>query len=315
MDIPALESVPDSELHSRLKTLRDAENVAVANIVLHLSEVDKRGSYRELGYSNSFTYCREYLGYSDGAAGRRVRAARVVAGSSEVYQLLREGRVSLCALSEVAAVINAENRSEVLSLTEGCSKREAQRVAVQFGEPEKPRRERVRAKRVAVEPTAQGDLYSGHSSTSPVERFSVYLEVSPEFMAMVDEVKNLTGATNVTDALGKCLKGYLREKTKAPVRRARATKPESRVLKPSRYVPRSVRHEVRKRDGGQCSFVSAQGKRCSCRHGLQLDHVYPHALGGASSVENLRLLCPAHNQLHAEKCFGREFIEERRHRR
>ena len=41
---------------------------------------------------------------------------------------------------------------------------------------------------------------------------------------------------------------------------------------------------------------------------LQVDHIRPYALGGASSVENLRLLCPSHNLFMAEKVFGQDYI-------
>src|SRR4051812_35745047 len=33
-------------------------------------------------------------------------------------------------------------------------------------------------------------------------------------------------------------------------------------------------------------------------------HIRPHALGGPNTRENLRLLCPAHNQLAAIQVFG-----------
>ena len=67
-----------------------------------------------------------------------------------------------------------------------------------------------------------------------------------------------------------------------------------------------------KRDGGVCTFVSDDGQRCGCRHALQYDHVIAVADGGASTVENVRLLCPAHNQLEADRRFGKGFMEQRR---
>ena len=63
--------------------------------------------------------------------------------------------------------------------------------------------------------------------------------------------------------------------------------------KSSRYNSVDVKHAVTKRDQCQCTFVAADGKRCSETRNLQFDHVRPHALGGKSSAENLRLLCPA----------------------
>jgi hypothetical protein len=74
--------------------------------------------------------------------------------------------------------------------------------------------------------------------------------------------------------------------------------------KRGRYVPVAVRREAHDRDGGQCAFVSTDGRRCTARALLEFDHVKPFARFGAHEVENVRLLCKAHNLLHARRCFG-----------
>jgi 5-methylcytosine-specific restriction endonuclease McrA len=80
----------------------------------------------------------------------------------------------------------------------------------------------------------------------------------------------------------------------------------------TRYIPARIRLEVLERDGHQCAFVSEDGHRCSARCGLQLDHVVPFSQGGQSTVENLRAMCPAHNQLLAERALGKAFMERKR---
>jgi hypothetical protein len=79
--------------------------------------------------------------------------------------------------------------------------------------------------------------------------------------------------------------------------------------KRSRHVPAAVRREVYLRDRGQCSFVSEDGRRCEARAALELDHVEPWAKLGDAQVDNIRLRCRAHNQLHARECFGVSFVE------
>ena len=49
-------------------------------------------------------------------------------------------------------------------------------------------------------------------------------------------------------------------------------------------MPREVRRVVFERDGGECA-------ECGGTFDLQYDHIIPVARGGASSVENLQLLC------------------------
>src|SRR5690606_37608459 len=75
-----------------------------------------------------------------------------------------------------------------------------------------------------------------------------------------------------------------------------------------RYVPKAVRREVYDRDGGCCTFESADGRRCGEVFGLEIDHIVPFALGGPASAPNLRLLCKTHNRLAARKWFGARFM-------
>lgn len=92
--------------------------------------------------------------------------------------------------------------------------------------------------------------------------------------------------------------------------RPRANAAEPDVANPRR-VRRAVVRAVWERDGGQCTFVGAGGHRCTCRDRLELDHIIPVARGGKSTVENLRLLCSAHNRHVAECEFGRETVRAR----
>lgn len=79
-----------------------------------------------------------------------------------------------------------------------------------------------------------------------------------------------------------------------------------------RYIPAYVRRAVWERDEGQCTFVSADGKRCPARHYLEFDHIRPVARGGRATVESMRLRCRTHNQYEAERMFGTGFMARKR---
>jgi hypothetical protein len=81
----------------------------------------------------------------------------------------------------------------------------------------------------------------------------------------------------------------------------------------SRHIPAAVRRAVYERDGGQCRYVDAQGRRCTAREGLEFHHRHPFGYGGGHAVDGISLACKAHNLYLAEVDYGREAIA--RHRR
>jgi 5-methylcytosine-specific restriction endonuclease McrA len=97
-------------------------------------------------------------------------------------------------------------------------------------------------------------------------------------------------------------------KRRGAVKPARTRKPAPPKPRPPGErppIPAEVRRAVWERDGGRCTYLSPEGRRCECRWQLELDHIQPEALGGPPTVANLRLRCRAHNFLHAEETFGR----------
>ncbi|MBK8997950.1 MAG: HNH endonuclease [Myxococcales bacterium] len=94
-------------------------------------------------------------------------------------------------------------------------------------------------------------------------------------------------------------------------RRSGAGKPRKRrETKPgSRHVPVEVQRAVRERDGDQCTFTDAEGRRCSAKRFLTIEHIDPFAKGGPTTVDNCCLLCRPHNAHRARQVFGEEHIQ------
>ena len=70
------------------------------------------------------------------------------------------------------------------------------------------------------------------------------------------------------------------------------------------YVPAAVKRAVYIRDRGRCAFAGKNGARCNERAFVQFHHSDPKAVGGAGTVQNIRLMCRTHNQYEADVFFG-----------
>lgn len=321
--IPELSHLSDKELVNKLLSFRGRENEVISDIVLHLAELDKRQSYRDLGYSSLFTYCTKALGYSEGAACRRISAARCLKNSPEVFGDLRSGKVSLCALVEVAKVRDEKGKEKLINLVQGKSRREAERLVAEQIPEQISKRERITIKR-AFSGHSAADLFNFHSPPpAAVTRYSLNFEADAQFMELYEKAKAFSGAYTLLEVMRKALGHYV--KAKLPVERQKRRKisvssnktiplrqgfgGQAATTKVTRHVPLKVRDDVFLRDGGRCCFKSSDGTRCSEINNLQIDHIRPWAINGSHDPENLRLLCPAHNRLMAERVFGKEKIQ------
>ena len=84
--------------------------------------------------------------------------------------------------------------------------------------------------------------------------------------------------------------------------------PESRR---SAWVSAKVKALALAKAGYSCKFAGEDGHRCASRLALQLDHIVPRAHGGPGSIDNIQVLCRAHNIRKAEHDMGALFIQEK----
>jgi 5-methylcytosine-specific restriction endonuclease McrA len=76
------------------------------------------------------------------------------------------------------------------------------------------------------------------------------------------------------------------------------------------HLPAAVKREVWTRDGGRCQWPLESGGVCGSTLRVEYDHRVPLALGGASTTDNVRLLCRVHNDLAARRAFGDEWMNQ-----
>ena len=162
-----------------------------------------------------------------------------------------------------------------------------------------------------------------------VDRYGVHFTADGEFRELLDAARALAShrlpAGNMAELMKLALRAFIQDAEKkrfavgrkartaravvaAPAAHDRARSPGESSAERSRHIPASVAREVYVRDQRRCTFVSAEGRRCDCRAFLELDHVRPWAAGGSPTPLNLRLLCRAHNLLHARSYFGKAYV-------
>jgi len=146
-------------------------------------------------------------------------------------------------------------------------------------------------------------------------RFALTVTISDRAQGLLRNAQCLLGhrapTASIEEVLELALERLVHELEKHKY--GRTERPRHSDVEPrGRYIPAALRRQVSQRDGGQCTFVAADGRRCGERMRLEFDHVTPISRGGETTLSNLRLRCQPHNQYEAEIVLGRGLMERRR---
>lgn len=90
-----LNNLSDKELLIKTRSLVKRERELLTQILHHLKEVHRRKLYSDLGYKSLFDYAVKELSYSEGQAGRRIQAMKLMAELPSVEEKIAEGKLSL----------------------------------------------------------------------------------------------------------------------------------------------------------------------------------------------------------------------------
>ncbi len=110
----------------RLASLLSRERAALGEFLVALASFDEHRLWVDLGYRSLFDFLHRELRLSKGAAFYRNTAAALVQRFPEIIDPLRDGRLCLMTVAEVARVLDPGNVADVLPRFFGLSKREAQ---------------------------------------------------------------------------------------------------------------------------------------------------------------------------------------------
>ncbi|MCW5817243.1 MAG: HNH endonuclease [Labilithrix sp.] len=320
-DVMRIDDLTNEQLLSALRRVLGDERRAVAAMIAYLIEVEKRRLHLEQACSSMHDFCTRKLGLSEDQASRRIAAARLGARFPELVAAIGDGRMHLSGVLQLRGLFTEANVDDLIAEATGKSRTQLDLVLARHA-PKPDVSETIR-------PFAtQGELVTGaplafaptaSASPSPsaqllplsVERFQIMFTVAVELRDKLELARALLRHVNPSGDLAvvieRALDLLLLHLAKTKLGKAKHPRRSKGRANPS-DVSRETLREVHERDAGQCSFVSADGERCPAREWLEVDHRQPRALGGAGTIENVRILCRAHNRLAAEQAFGVEHV-------
>jgi hypothetical protein len=286
-------SVSNTTLIEKTKALAARERELGVLVLHHLREIESRQLFIKAGFSSLFDFTVKVLGYTEGAADRRIKAMRLLsalplAEQAGVAQSLSSGELSLSNLSTLQRFLINEKKDR---------KREysvPERVALIKELKNKSARE---AEKFLV----------AHSPESA--RTKVHFTADEALTKKLDRLKEILShqlpTQDMNALLHKLADMALKTLEKAPVKESTPTSKCGAVAPKSsdpRYVAAKLRSTLMHKAQNQCEHRDPQtGLRCTARHYLQIDHVTPVALGGTADPANLRVLCAAHNRDYAHQ--------------
>ncbi len=321
-----LNHLKDKDLLTQMMRLIQSERDLLVSILHHLREIERRRLFADLGYSSLFEYAVGELKYSEGQAGRRIAAMRLLKGlpadaAALIETKITTGELSLSnvqqassffrdqSLAEPRRIISAEDKLHVLELLENKSVRAGQkellRLAPEIAMPKEKERV-ITACATEVRFTMSASLKLKLES---VRALLGLKGANMSYAELFDAMSDLSLAALEAKKFGKkraqsVQTDLLKEKAlpATPTTVGVGRDQSSHVVTGAtsgntRYIPQSIKHFVWQRDRGVCT-------NCGTRRHLNYDHVKPLALGGGTTPDNLRLLCFQCNQRAGMRTFG-----------
>ena len=317
-------ALSDAALIAQLQAVCADGRRWLVRLLEHLVEVEERSLHLKVASPSMFAFCTRRLGMSEGAAYRRTTAARLVRRFPSLLGRIERGEIHLSSLLLLREHLTEETVDELVTAASGKTKREVEELlARRRPKPDVPSLIRKlpgpAAPLAPLTPSLSPRPPARIEPLSP-DRYKVQITASAELRGKLERATDLMRHRNPSgdlavvieraiDALLESLEKETRGKSTRP------TTPEASRPAKSGHITRAVRRDVFARDGAQCTFADAEGRRCPSRGFLEVDHRHPRALGGSGEASNLRIFCRPHNRLHAEEVFGRAHVEQRVHSR
>jgi hypothetical protein len=306
----------DSEIH-RIET----------RILEILLEIERRKAYAELRYDGLFSFCIKEFRWSESQAYSRIQAMRAMRAVPQVKEMIDEGRMSVTTAAQVQVYLRQEDTDAGIKRTpeekreifESFQNMTAKEVKLELAER---KGERI-LQRLLIELDEEGEtLWREVKSRSAHQNrgselnclkllMKGYLKQTESKASKPAQAPKPAQASNPQrGSAGSTQKQSVDGDELSPaqeVPRLKVKPPTSVGLSPSKAaplgtlptkaIPAKIRRQVFARDQNRC-------QNCGSNHALQCDHIIALALGGETTVNNLRTLCRNCNLQKGIRDFG-----------
>lgn len=286
----------DSQMSSHIKTERKITREILE--LIRLAEHQRLP--QERGFRDTYDWLIRGHGYSGSAANRRIQASRLLREIPEVAAKVENGSLNLTTLWQAQKTMRAQQKITGRKVTLLEKKTALKRIEGKTSDVAE--RE---LNTLFPEGVRQGEKTT-HKRDGGLGIFVELTQEEAQEFARAREVLShaMPGAT-----FGQVIARLAKEfnQRKDPLRKPHL------VAAPQRGKCAQTRRNLIQKAGGRCGYTDRlSGRVCGSRYQLEIDHIVPRAKGGSDDPLNLRCLCRRHNQLMAEREFGREFMDRRR---
>lgn len=272
-----LKHLTDTTLLSDIKKLAADERIISLQLLHHLKEIERRRLFSDLGYGSLFEYVVKDLGYSNASASRRIQAARLLKAMPYLEKKISQGSLTLSNLAMAGQLFKNEGidcpelRKEIIEKIENTTTRECEKTLMDF----------------QTNPIIPKETMVISSPSITTFKFNL----TAETIDLFDELKKVLAHNRLSndELLKKVFRSALTDFTNKKFKVNAKFSPAPASPSIGRYVPTIVKKNVYQRDQGKCT-------KCKSSYKLEYDHIKPFALGGESTLSNLRLLCFSCNQ-------------------
>ncbi len=308
-----LKYISNDDLLFRTKNLVQTERKIMHLVLAHILEIMSRKLYAELGFDSMYTMMTKKYGYSEASAIRRIDAAKLLRSVPEVAERLKSGTLNLsqaCLLQKClesdakkGETTSVAKTQEILEKLEACNGFETRQVlAKEFDMPLKiqdiVRPQKDESVRLEITFTKEQfeELKQAKSFLSHIAHTGSWAEVISVLASKLNQSKS---GKPSKEKLGSTADFTADSKNSKSIGHPLLNLDSQASIARPKPISIYLKRELFEKAQGSCQYTTPSGLRCGSRFQIQIDHITPHAWGGANKVDNLRLLCRTHNLLMA----------------